>query len=181
MDESGRKWIKSMKVDENIRGVSLPFSVSEPLNLRHQPADIATTCLLHQYTNTSIQYTPTRQYCHHRFATWLLLRFSTWLLAFLISLSCSAVQDCQAVSVLGLEGNWTLEKEEVFERFYGCYFDKYFRNSDPPIPIQQIVEQSVQASLGSDEKVKKFQNKFANNITNIANKTNIAKYFRFRH
>ena len=43
-----------MKVDENIRSASLPFSVSQPLNLRHQPADIATTCLLHQHTNTSI-------------------------------------------------------------------------------------------------------------------------------
>ena len=170
VDESGRKWIKSMKVI---------FAVHLCRFLFHNfwTCDINTP--IHQY-----QYTPIHQYCHQRFGTWLLLRFSTWLLAFLISLCCSAVQDCQAVSVLGLEGNWTLEKEEVFERFYGCYFDKYFRNSDPPIPIQQIIDQSVQASLGSDEKVKKFQNKFANNITNIAKRPilqNIAKYFRFHH
>ena len=115
MDQSGRKWIKLMKI-----------------------------------------FAPTHHYCHHRFATWLL--------AFLTFFSATAVQDCQAVSVLGLEtgGNWTLEtqaggnesKEETFEKFYGCYFDKFFRNSDPPIPLQQFVQQSVEVSMGSDEKVK---------------------------
>ena len=55
-------------------------------------------------------------------------------------------------------GNWTggnTKNEEIFEKFYGCYFGKYFHNSDPPISLEQFVQQRVEASLGSDEKVKK--------------------------
>ena len=78
---------------------------------------------------------------------------------FLIFLTATAVQHCQAVSVLELDGgNWTggnMKKEEIFEKFYGCYFGKYFHNSDPPISLEQFVQQRVEASLGSDEKVKK--------------------------
>ena len=87
----------------------------------------------------------THQYCHHRFAPSFF--------SFLAFFTSTAVQDCQAVSVEG--GNLTLERrEEIFEKFYGCYFAKYFPNSNPPIPLQQFVQQSVEAALGSDEKVK---------------------------
>ena len=76
--------------------------------------------------------------------------------------------------MLGLDGgNWTLDaegdmsKEEIFEKFYGCYFGKYFRNSDPPISMEQFVQQSVEASLGSDEKVKKRKIKTSFSLANV--------------
>ena len=52
--------------------------------------------------------------------------------------------------------NLTLKRrEDIFEKFYGCFFGKYFRNSNPPISLQQFVQQSMKAAIDSDEKVKK--------------------------
>ena len=63
--------------------------------------------------------------------------------------------------MLALEGgNRTIEtgenmkEAEIFEKFYACYFGKYFYNSEPPISLRELVQQRVEASLGSEEKVK---------------------------
>ena len=103
--------------------------------------------LFHKLERTHVPRCPCCHQCCHR-------RFAPSLLSTLLFLTTTPVQDCQAVSVEG--GNLTLERrEEIFEKFYGCYFAKYFHNSKPPIPLQQFVQQSVEAAIGSDEKVKK--------------------------
>ena len=65
----------------------------------------------------------------------------------LISLKV-AVQDCQAVPFD--DGNGTLAEKEVFEKFYNCYFGKYFADSDS---VQNYVNQRVEYSMDSQEKV----------------------------
>ena len=59
-----------------------------------------------------------------------------------------AVQDCQAVPFD--DGNGTLAEKEVFEKFYNCYFGKYFADSDS---VQKYVNQRVEYSMDSQEKV----------------------------
>ena len=68
--------------------------------------------------------------------------------------------------MLALEGgNRTIEtgenmkEAEIFEKFYACYFGKYFYNSEPPISLRELVQQRVEASLGSEEKVKNREEK----------------------
>ena len=65
----------------------------------------------------------------------------------LISLKVT-VQDCQAVPFD--DGNGTLAEKEVFEKFYNCYFGKYFADSDS---VQKYVNQRVEYSMDSQEKV----------------------------
>ena len=65
----------------------------------------------------------------------------------LISLKVT-VQDCQAVTFD--DGNGTLAEKEVFEKFYNCYFGKYFADSDS---VQKYVNQRVEYSMDSQEKV----------------------------
>ena len=65
----------------------------------------------------------------------------------LISLKVT-VQDCQAVPFD--DGNGTLAEKEVFEKFYNCYFGKYFADSDS---VQKYVNQRVEYSMDFQEKV----------------------------
>ena len=76
-----------------------------------------------------------------------ILRPGTLLPFMLISLRV-AVQDCQAVPFD--DGNGTLAEKEVFEKFYNCYFGKYFADSDS---VQEYVNQRVEYSMDSQEKV----------------------------
>ena len=58
-----------------------------------------------------------------------------------------------------IETGENMKEAEIFEKFYACYFGKYFYNSEPSISLRELVQQRVEASLGSEENVKNREEK----------------------